>query len=74
MLRIHDDGGNRDPQLEHIAAELTTAVYLLLLRHGKRGSWLDLELGLWRALAETLKSVGRETSRHPAFINENMTS
>ena len=39
------------PQLENIAAELTGAIYPLVLRHGFLGSWLDLELGLWRALA-----------------------
>ena len=53
---------NRDPHLENIAAELTSAVYPLVLRHGLRVSWLDLELGLWRALAETVQKVGRETS------------
>ena len=52
----------RDTLLENMAAELTSAVYPLVLRHGLRGSWLDLELGLWRALAETVKKVGRETS------------
>jgi hypothetical protein len=59
-----DDGApcTRDPQLENIAAELTSAVYTLVLRHGFWVSWLDLELGLWRALAESVKKVGRETS------------
>jgi hypothetical protein len=55
----------RDPQIENIAAELTTAVYPLLLRHGLRTSWLDLELGLWRALAEAVNKAGRETSLPP---------
>jgi hypothetical protein len=56
----------RDTQLENIAAELTNAVYALVLRHGLRVSWLDLELGLWRALEATVKKVGRETSLPPS--------
>jgi hypothetical protein len=67
MLDNHRAPCNRDPQLENIAAELTSAVYPLVLRHGLRGSWLDLQLGLWRALAETVKKVGRETSLPPSI-------
>ena len=57
----------QDPQLENIAAELTGAIYPLVLRHGLRVSWLDLELGLWRALAETVKKVGLDTSLPPSI-------
>jgi hypothetical protein len=46
---------NRDTLLENFAAELTSAVYPLALRHGMRGSWITVELGLWRALAQTVK-------------------
>jgi hypothetical protein len=56
----------RDTRLQNIAAELTSAVYPLVLRHGLRVSWLDLELGLWRALAATVKKVGSETSLPPS--------
>ena len=62
MTDNHGVPCTRDPQVENIAAELTSAVYTLVLRHGLRVSWLDLELGLWRALAESVKKVGRETS------------
>jgi hypothetical protein len=52
---------NRDTLLENFAAELTSAAYPLTLRHGiKRGSWIKVELGLWRALAETVKKWSRE--------------
>lgn len=46
-----------DPKacLESFAAELAAAAYPVALRHGSAGSWLELELDLWRALAETLK-------------------
>jgi hypothetical protein len=46
---------NRDALLECFAAELTLAAYRVALRTQTRGTWLDLELGLWRALADTVK-------------------
>jgi hypothetical protein len=55
---------DRDTLLENFAAELTCAVYPLALRHGMRGSWIKVELGLWRALAEAVKKWARE--RPPA--------
>jgi hypothetical protein len=51
---------NRDTLLENFAAELTCAAYPIALRHGMAGSWLKVELGLWRALAETVKKWARE--------------
>ena len=51
---------NRDARLENFAAELTSAVYCMALRHGMRGSWLDLQMGLWRVLAETVERWARE--------------
>jgi hypothetical protein len=66
MLDNHGATSNPDPQLENIAAELTGAVYTLVLRRGLRVSWLDLELDLWRALAETVKKAGRESSLPPS--------
>jgi hypothetical protein len=46
---------NRDTLLEDFAAELTSAAYPLALRQGIRGSWIEVELGLWKALAETFR-------------------
>ena len=51
---------SRDTLLENFAAELTCAAYPIALRHGMAGSWLKVELGLWRALAETVKKWARE--------------
>ena len=56
-----------DAQLENIAAELTSTVYSVMLRHGVGGSWLDLELSLWRALEEAVQKAGRETSLPPSI-------
>jgi hypothetical protein len=62
---IDDHGANcsREPILENIAAELTSAVYPLVLGHGLGTSWLDLELGLWRALGETVENWTRQAPR-----------
>ena len=49
---------NRDALLETFAAELTLAAYRVALRTRTRGTWLDLELDLWRALADTVKTWG----------------
>jgi hypothetical protein len=54
---------NRDALLEALAAELALAAYGVALRAGTKGTWLDLELDLWRALADTLKTRGRELPR-----------
>jgi hypothetical protein len=51
---------DRDALLERLAAELTLAAYQVALGTGKRGTWLDLELDLWRALAGTVKTWGRD--------------
>jgi hypothetical protein len=60
MCDNHDAASNRDRRLENFAAELTNAAYCIALRHGVGGSWLDLQLGLWRVLAETVKKGTRE--------------
>jgi hypothetical protein len=64
MSNNHGTICNRDTLLENFAAELTSAVYALALRHGMRDSWIKVELGLWRALAETINKWARQ--RPPA--------
>ena len=51
---------NRDAPLESLVAELALAAYRVALRTRTRGTWLDLELDLWRALAGTVKTWGRD--------------
>lgn len=60
--RAYMRDGNREQEtcLDNLAAELTTAVYPVALRHGIGGSWVDLELDLWKALSETVKQRGRK--------------
>ena len=64
MSDIPDATFNRDMRLENFAAELTSAVYPIALRHGITGSWINVELSLWRVLAHTVKKWARQ--RPPA--------
>ena len=50
---------DRDVLLETLAAELTLAAYRVALRTRSEGTWLDLELDLWRELADTAKMWGK---------------
>jgi len=54
---------NRDAKLDSFAAELALAAFCVVLRTRTQGTWLDLELDLWRALADAVKTSGREVSR-----------
>jgi hypothetical protein len=47
-----------DRALERLAADVTSTAYAIALRHGAGGSWVDLELGLWKALAQTIREWG----------------
>jgi hypothetical protein len=60
-----------DTLLANFAAELTSAAYPIALRHGIEDSWVDLELDLWRVLAETVKKWGAEIAagRTEAALN-----
>jgi hypothetical protein len=53
----------RDRTLERLTADLTDAAYTVALRHGAGGSWIDLELGLWKALAGTVQEWAGSNSR-----------
>jgi hypothetical protein len=53
---------NRDAQLETLAAEFTLAAYRVALRTRTAGTWLDLELDLWRSLADKARSWGAGTA------------
>jgi hypothetical protein len=56
---MRDSKREQEACLDNLAAELTTAVYPVALRHGIGGSWVDLELDLWKALSETVRQRGR---------------
>jgi hypothetical protein len=64
-----ENSANRDALLESFAAELTLAAYRVALRTRARGTWLDLVLGLWRALAEKVKTWGRANGLGAALLH-----
>jgi hypothetical protein len=49
------------------AAELTDVAYRVVLRHGVEDAWIELEIALWRSLADTVERwrhrVTRSTER-----------
>jgi hypothetical protein len=49
---------NRNTPLDSFAAELALAAYRVALQTRTRGTWLDLELDLWRALVDTVDAWG----------------
>lgn len=60
MSDNHGAAGNWDSPRENFVAELTSAAYGIALRQGIKGSWLDLQLGLWRVVAEMVQKGDRE--------------
>ncbi len=42
-------------RLDDFVADLSEAAYPVALRHKGGEGWLDLELDLWRAMAQTVK-------------------
>jgi hypothetical protein len=49
-----------EAQIETFAAELTRTAYPIALKYGVRGSSLDLELEIWRAVIELVRKRGRD--------------
>src|SRR5262245_32105507 len=52
--------------LTAFAADLTDAAYRVALRHGIDGSWIDLQLDVWRALAASVDEMQRASPRSPS--------
>jgi hypothetical protein len=52
--------------LTSFAADLTDAAYSVVLRHGICGSWINLQLDVWRVLAASITQTPRPESRSPS--------
>lgn len=52
----------RSLSAEEFVANLTAAVYAIALRHAAGAPWLDLELDLWRVVAQAVQKW--EAYRH----------
>src|SRR6516165_9422217 len=61
---------NKAVVLEALAAEVTLAAYRVALQTRTQGTWLDLELDLWRTLGDTVKTWGRDLSAPTAGQGE----
>jgi len=44
-------------------ATLAAAAYAVALRHGVSGSWIDLQLDLWRVLTEAVEKGGSPSAQ-----------
>ena len=75
MSNNQDTANNRDMLLENFAAELTSAAYFVALRQGMAGSWINVELGLWKALAGGAGCLRRKgTGEEDQFEEELLCS
>ena len=68
LTDIPEKARHRDLRLEDFAAELTNAVYPLVLRRGRKNEWLKLELDLWRTLVKSVQKWAQQ--RPPAASSE----
>lgn len=59
---------DRNSRLEAFVPELTLTAYRVALQAGTRGTWADLQLGLWKALAEKVVAWERDTRPQPAVL------
>jgi hypothetical protein len=50
-----------DHALETFAARLAVTAYRVAVRHGASGRWIDLELDLWRVLADAVETWVQES-------------
>jgi hypothetical protein len=55
-----NSGTDHEILLDKFTAQLTEAAYLVALRHGGEGSWIDLKLDLWEVLADAILKCRRE--------------
>ena len=70
MNAYRPSAGAEQSSLASFTAKLTAAAYAVALRHGVSGSWIDLQLDLWRVLTEAVERgesplAGASTSATP---------
>lgn len=61
MTTEHSTTNDTATLLAVFAADLADAAYAVVLRHGIGGSWIDVQLEVWRALAETIRETDWQT-------------
>ena len=80
-MRSHDmTSFSRHSRQETLIADVTVAVYQLVLREARPSNWLDLELALWRVVRNCVESwssidggnsalTGRHHTEHVPFVS-----
>jgi hypothetical protein len=56
MTKVSRTSADQDDKLDHLSAELASSVYQVALRETTPQRWLDLELGLWKAISNKLET------------------
>jgi hypothetical protein len=69
MSDDHHTAREQGARLDGFAAELTGAAYPLVLQRGLQGSWLRVELALWRAMARAVEKWGPPPSAPSAELD-----
>ena len=68
-MTLHKSAAVESPRrLPALAANLADAAYTIVLRHRFSGSWIDLELELWKVLALAVAQKERTASRSPSAV------
>jgi hypothetical protein len=57
---------NLQTDLEDLVAELTEAAYGVALRHGFKGTFVDVKLGLWRSIRACQGRIEEFASASPS--------
>jgi len=60
MNQQHPSSTQEETSLDTFAAELTETAYPIALKYGVRGSSLDLQLEIWKAVIELVRKRGRD--------------
>jgi hypothetical protein len=57
MKNVSSTNAKRNDKLDQLSADLASSVYQVTLRATTPQSWLDLELGLWKAISNKLETT-----------------
>jgi len=60
MTCITNSACEEDVRLENFVADLTSVVYSVFLQRGLSDSWLETELGVWKALKTAVQKWARQ--------------
>jgi hypothetical protein len=65
MTLNNSDASEAAHELTAFAADLADAAYTAVLQYGIKGSWIDLQLDVWRVLAASVMPSEQTASRSP---------